>query len=297
MTALHDVADRVSRGDVLSASDAQVILETDDIVSVGMLADEARRQRHGMRTTFVRVHQIHVASPSSPLPPRVHAGEFRIIGKPHDVEAAEAVVQSAAALAGGVPLTGFSLADLLAIAGSMAALAQLCGRLQRAGLTALAEVPLDLLEDASAAVRAARGAGLATLRLTVHAASNDAGYLIVDRARALQHEIGGFAAFAPLPRTFSISEPTTGYDDVKQVALARLLAGNIPSIQVDWPLYGPKLAQVALTMGADDVDGIEAIDPGILGTRRSPIEEIRGNIRAAFLEPVERNGRFEVLPA
>src|SRR5262245_4220211 len=80
MTALHDVAERVSRGDVLSESDAQIILETDDIVSVGMLADEARRQRHGTRTTFVRVHEIHVASPSSPLPPRVHAGEFRIIG-------------------------------------------------------------------------------------------------------------------------------------------------------------------------------------------------------------------------
>jgi aminodeoxyfutalosine synthase len=262
-----------------------------------MLADEARRQRHGTRTTFVRVHEIHVASPSAPLPPRVHAGEFRIIGKPQDADAAEAVVQSAAALAGSVPLTGFSLADLLEIAGSISALAQLCGRLQRAGLTAIAELPVDLLEDASSAVKAARGAGLAALRLTVHAASNDAGYLIVEKARALQHEIGGLIAFAPLPRTFSITEPTTGYDDVKQVALARLLAGNIPTIQVDWPLYGPKLAQVALTMGADDVDGIEAIDPGILGTRRSPIEEIRGNIRAAFLEPLERNGRFEVLPA
>ena len=42
-----------------------------------------------------------------------------------------------------------------------------------------------------------------------------------------------------------------GFDDVKQVALARLLVSNIDSIQVDWPLYGPKLAQVALSVGAD----------------------------------------------
>jgi aminodeoxyfutalosine synthase len=105
--------------------------------------------------------------------------------------------------------------------------------------------------------------------------------------------VGGFKAFAPLPRTMSIAEPTTGYDDVKQIALARLFVENIDSIQVDWPLYGPKLAQVALTMGADDVDGVAAVDPGVLGTRRSPIEEIRGNIRAASLEPVERNARFE----
>ena len=82
---------------------------------------------------------------------------------------------------------------------------------------------------------------------------------------------------------------------MKQIALARLVVDNIESIQVDWQLYGPKLAQFALTIGADDVDGVAAVDPGILGTRRSPIEEIRGNIRAAGLEPVERNARFEAI--
>jgi aminodeoxyfutalosine synthase len=70
---------------------------------------------------------------------------------------------------------------------------------------------------------------------------------------------------------------------------------NIDSIQVDWPLYGPKLAQVALTVGADDVDGVLAVDSGVLGTRRSPIEEIKGNIRAAALDGVERDGRFRLL--
>ena len=296
MTALQDVAERVARGQVLSESDAQVILGTHDIVSVGMLADEARRQRRGTRTTFVRVFEIHVASPASQLPPRVHAGEFRIIGTPRDAEEAEAAVRSAAALAGSVPLTGFSLADLLTIAGPASALEPLCGRLHRAGLNAIAEVPLDLLEEAASPVQAARAAGLAVLRLTVHGANETSRHPIVERARALQDQIGGFAAFAPLPRNVPVTQPTTGYDDVKQIALARLLVGNIPSIQVDWPLYGPKLAQVALTMGADDVDGVEAVDPGILGTRRSPIEEIKGNIGAAFLDPAERDGRFELIP-
>jgi aminodeoxyfutalosine synthase len=116
-------------------------------------------------------------------------------------------------------------------------------------------------------------------------------------ARALQSVAGGFKAFAPLPRKMSVSAPSTGYDDVKHVALARMLVDNIESIQVDWALYGPKLAQVALTVGADDVDNVAAMDAGTLGTRRSPIEEIRGNIRAASLDPVERNGRFELLPS
>ncbi len=119
------------------------------------------------------------------------------------------------------------------------------------------------------------------------------GSTILERARALQAAIGGFRTFAPLPRTFTAAHPSTGFDDVKQVALARLLVPAIESIQVDWPLYGPKLAQVALTVGADDVDGVAAVEIGTLGTRRSALEEIRGNIRAAALDPIERNGRFE----
>jgi len=162
----------------------------------------------------------------------------------------------------------------------------------------VAETPIDLLPDAAEAVRAARDGGLEVLRLTVQAINHedvDQRIAVVERARDLQRAVGGFRAFAPLPRTISIATPTTGYDDVKQIALARVVVTNIDSIQVDWPLYGPKLAQVALTMGADDVDGISAVDAGVLGTRRSPIEEIRGNIRAAALEAVERNGRFELV--
>ncbi len=89
--------------------------------------------------------------------------------------------------------------------------------------------------------------------------------------------------------------PTTGYDDVKRVALARLVVTNVPTIQIDWQLYGPKLAQVALTVGADDVDAVSAEDDESRGLRRAPIEEIRRNIRAAGQEPLERNGRFETL--
>jgi aminodeoxyfutalosine synthase len=141
-----------------------------------------------------------------------------------------------------------------------------------------------------AAVRAARDAGVQVPRLTVHEAAGD-GLRFATLARDIQSSAGGVRAFAPLPRVSSLAQPSTGYDDVKQIAVARLLADNIESIQVDWQLYGPKLAQVALTMGADDVDGVSPLE-GDLGHRRSPIEEIRGNITAAGLEPVERDGSW-----
>ena len=101
-------------------------------------------------------------------------------------------------------------------------------------------------------------------------------------------------AFAPLPRRVNPAAPTTGFEDVKHIALARLICDNVPSIQVDWSLYGPKLAQVALTVGADDVDGVSAEDESPEGRRRAPLEEIRRNIIAASQQPAERNGRFDL---
>src|SRR5262249_35534579 len=112
-------------------------------------------------------------------------------------------------------------------------------------------------------------------------------------AADLQRSVAVVRAFAPLPRRVNPSAPTTGYDDIKRVAIARIIVDNVPSIQVDWSLYGPKLAQVALTVGADDVDAVSAADDDSGGHRGSPLEEIRRNIRAAGFEPVERTGRFE----
>jgi 2-iminoacetate synthase ThiH len=79
------------------------------------------------------------------------------------------------------------------------------------------------------------------------------------------------------------------------VALARLAAPNIPTIQVDWTRYGPKLAQVALTFGADDLDNVTASDDAPDGHRRAPLEEVRRNIEAAGFTAAERDGRFSLV--
>lgn len=55
------------------------------------------------------------------------------------------------------------------------------------------------------------------------------------------------------------------------------------------------MAQVALTFGADDVDGVCPTDASEHGPRRAPLEAITRNIRAAGLVPVERDGRFRTL--
>ena len=284
------------------ANDPRAILSSPDLIAVGAQGDDVRRAMHGARTTFVRVFEIHVDAIPASAPQGLAAGEVRLVGRPADEGAAVAAVAAAAAIAGGVPLTGFSLADLRRLSPHPGALQALCGTLRTAGLVAIADVPLDSspVAELAEAVLAARAGGLAAERLTVHAQPPDARRIdaqidMVERAQRLQDRAGGFRAFAPLPRSVSITQPTTGYADLKLIAVARIVASNIDSIQVDWPLYGPKLAQVALTVGANDVDGVLAVEPGVLGMRRSAIEEIKNNIRAAALDAVERNGRFEQL--
>ena len=277
----------------VNENEALAILAEPNVIAVGARGDEERRRRHGVKPTFVRVFEIHVEAVPASLPSGASAGEIRLMGKPASVAAAVAAVKAARALAGTIPLTAFSLADLSDLVdGSAASLTDLAGRLAAAGLEIVAEAPVDALVDPVGAVRAVRDGGLQVPRLTVREMAEDDRVRLVSLARDIQSAVGGVRAFAPLPRVTSVAQPTTGYDDVKVIAMARLLAGNIDSIQVDWPLYGPKLAQVALTMGADDVDGVSALE-GDLGRRRSPIEEIRGNIVAAGLQPVERDGLFE----
>ena len=277
----------------VNETEALAILAEPNVIAVGARGDEERRRRHGVKTTFVRVFEIHVEAVPASLPSGASAGEIRLMGKPASVAAAVAAVKAVRALAGTIPLTAFSLADLSDLVdGSAASLTDLAGRLAAAGLEIVAEAPVDALVDPVSAVRAVRDGGLQVPRLTVRQMAEDDRVRLVSLARDIQSAVGGVRAFAPLPRVTSVAQPTTGYDDVKVIAMSRLLAGNIDSIQVDWPLYGPKLAQVALTMGADDVDGVSALE-GDLGRRRSPIEEIRGNIVAAGLQPVERDGLFE----
>ena len=278
---------------VLTVEEAQSILEDRNVVAVGARGDEERRRRHGTKTTFARVFEIHADAVPGALPQGASAGEIRIVGKPSSVAAAIASAKQARAIAGNTPVAGFSLNDLLELAGgSLASLTDLSARLAAAGLQLVAETPIDILASAADAIRAARDGGLQVLRLTVQHDDPASRLRLLGLARDVQDAVGGIRAFAPLPRVTSIAQPTTGYDDVRQIAVARLLVHNIDSIQVDWALYGPKLAQVALTMGADDVDGVSPLG-GDLGRRRSPLEEIRGNITAAGLEPLERDGLFE----
>ncbi|WP_456385514.1 aminofutalosine synthase MqnE [Desulfolithobacter sp.] len=127
----------------------------------------------------------------------------------------------------------------------------------------------------------------------------------LDALRRTQDETGGFLAFIPLsfhPKNTELSQlsRTTGVDDLKNIAVARLMLDNFPHIKAYWVMIGPKLAQVALSFGADDMDGTvkEEIITHMAGAET---EQALGHrtlirlIREAGREPVERDTLYNIL--
>ena len=289
---LDTLSAKIDARERLTEAEISALASMTDIIGVGMLADGVRRGRHGNRATFLRVAHVPLVNAADPGPLPGSAGEVRLRDSPTSIEAASAAVRAVVARAGGIPVAAFSLAELDSLSrGVGVPLAECLVELKHAGLERIAEVSLDgpsFERGLETIVRA----DLTVSHLVFDDAADD--WLVRIRQLTLfLDRIPGSHVLAPLPRRVDSAAPTTGYEDLKRVALARVIADNIQTIQVDWSLYGPKLAQVALTFGADDLDDVPAVDDLSLGPRRATIEEVRRNIQAAGLVPVERNGRWD----
>lgn len=125
----------------------------------------------------------------------------------------------------------------------------------------------------------------------------------LDALRLLQDETQGFNCFIPLPfqpanTQVENARGTTGVEDLKTIAVSRLMLDNIPHIKAYWVMLTVKLAQVALHFGADDLDGtvIEEKIGHMAGAEseqaltRSQLERI---IIEGGFEPVERDSHFK----
>jgi len=119
------------------------------------------------------------------------------------------------------------------------------------------------------------------------------------RLRELQDETGGFQTFIPLAfhpdnsRMDEIPKPS-GMMDLKTMAISRLMLDNFPHIKAYWVMLGIKTAQIALSFGADDIDGTivhETIyhEAGAETPQEMTVHEIRRLIAEAGRIPVERD--------
>jgi len=287
------ITEKLVAGDALSRLDISELSSTTNLLRLGALADERRRRESGDRVTFVRVLEVRLDEELDSLKVPDTAGEVRIVGCSDSIDNVVQNVLRIASLSNQVPVTGFRLEDLVSLcADEPGRFERLLSNLKQSGLARVAEVSIDSDIDVIWIERCVRmGLPINTAVIQDSVLPSE---VVANRIKGWNREYG-IKAFSPLPMNLSL-EPTTGYKDVHRVALARVLVDNIPSIQVDWRLYGPKLAQVALAFGANDVDRVSPFDTLEDGRRRGPLEEINKNIRAASLEPVQRNCHFEITP-
>jgi aminodeoxyfutalosine synthase len=119
------------------------------------------------------------------------------------------------------------------------------------------------------------------------------------RLRFLQDENGRFNTFIPLAyhpenNYMGLRYHTSGTEDLRHLATARLVLDNFPHIKAYWIMITPKLAQVALSFGANDVDGT-VVEETIYHMAGADTEqqmtrgELERIIREAGFEPVERD--------
>ena len=126
--------------------------------------------------------------------------------------------------------------------------------------------------------------------------------------RSLQDETHGFLTYIPLayhPDHNELGEElgrvgtaTTGYEDLKNIAIGRLFLDNIPHVKTHWPMVTPFLSQIALAFGCDDVEGTVVYErvyheAGARTDMHMPYSALVELIRGAGKRPVERNSLYQ----
>lgn len=126
--------------------------------------------------------------------------------------------------------------------------------------------------------------------------------------RDLQDETGGFLTYIPLayhPDNNELGEQmgwtgreTQGVDDLKNIAVGRLVLDNVPHVKTHWPMVTPFLSQVALSFGSDDLEGTVVYErvyheAGAETPMEMLYDDLVRLIRGAGKVPVERDSLYQ----
>lgn len=357
---LRDIAAKVEAGERLNRDDGVRLMQTDDLLSLGYLADRVRRRKVGDAAYFINNYHINhttvcyagctfcafarhegdegaytlsldeiareVEEKAKPL----GVSEIHIIGGLNPNLAVEYyfnVVRAVRQVMPDVHIQAYDATEVNFIAAQAGMSLKDCLlELQAAGMGSLMGGGAEVL------VRRVReevcpGKETAERWLGVHRTAHQIGmksnasimhghvetpaerieHLL--RIRELQDETGGFQAFFPmgfypentyLGQRLQRNHLTSGYDDLRMLATARLLLDNVAHIRSFWVMLGMKMAQVSLAWGVDDLDGTvrsERIihDAGATTPQEAGIQEMVRLIRQAGRVPLQRDTLYNVI--
>ncbi len=351
---LLPIQEKVMAGEALSLEDGITLMETDDLLSLGALAQRVRQEKNGDRAFFIQNRHINPTNICATLCPLCAFGreeedegaysltleeveekvlntsqavsEFHVVGGNNPklgLDYYRDLLQLIKELRPGVHIQGFTAVeiDFLSQRHSLP-VSRVLEILKEAGLGSLpgggAEIFSPRVRKKIAphkvsgqrwleVMEAAHQQGLKTNATMLYGhfetAQERVEHLL--ELRNLQERTGGFQTFIPLAfhpenTAFSSLIPTTGYDDLRVLAVSRLMLNNFPHIKAFWIMIGPKLAQVSLNFGVDDLDGtvVEERITHAAGARTGQAltkKEIIRLIRRAGFRPVERDTLYRII--
>ncbi|MDA8234041.1 MAG: aminofutalosine synthase MqnE [Clostridia bacterium] len=354
---LADILTKVEAGERLSREDGIRLMESNDILMLGYMADMVRKSKHGDRVYFIvnkHINHTNICKARCKLcafgkdadDPGAYLmtldeveakakecqgkriSELHIVGGLHpdlNLEYFEEMLQRVSRVLPGVHIQAFTAVEIDYFAETSGLTPkEVLQRLQDAGLGSM---PGGGAEIFSSRVRnlicekkisgdrwleimeAAHSLGMRTnaTMLYGHVETTEERIDHLIKLRELQDRTGGFLTFIPLafhPRNTQLEElnlsRTTGYEDLKVLAVARLMLDNFDHIKAYWVMIGPKLAQVSLAFGANDLDGTvieERIthaaggDTGQSLTKSEMVKMIKGAGRV----PIERDTLYNIV--
>ena len=360
--ALAPIADKVERGERLTAQEGAVLFRSPDLIGVGHMADASNRARYGDRVTFAANQHINPTNVcilrktcvfcsyarlpkeegayrytlEQTLSEAAHARngltrEFHIVGGLDMQAGLDYYVEMFRALKKEHPQVHIKALTAVEIAH----IARIEKMSNREVLTALREAGLDTMPGGGAEVfsKAVR-ATIADKKLAaedyiqVHRDAHSLGIhsnctmlyghveSVEDRIehlamlRDLQDETNGFLAYIPLayhPDNNELGESlhmqgtaTSGFDDLRNLAVGRLFVDNVPHIKTHWIMVTPFLSQTALHFGVNDLEGTvvrEKIyhEAGAHTAQAMSLDEIIRLIRGAGKTPAERDSFYNVI--
>ncbi len=285
---LRPVYEKVLARELLDLADVTALYASKDILALGWLANYAREQMHGNTTRFV-VHEFTDANESdaaqavmleSDLGPLCRAIEGHKKKNPQ------------------VRIAALSVEE---IAGGKLSAQETCRSLRQAGADSLIGGGAELFLPAIRR-RLWHHSGDAGRRADVRQAALAAGLdvplYLVQRDVAPEQQAEELLSFRQMPQTDSFAAvsfapdantslhlaTTTGMQEMKQIAVARLALAHVAHIRAYWQMLGGKLLQIALRFGAGELDGTP-LDPAVnLEARR---RELAREIQVAGREPQE----------
>ena len=325
LSELYDLIEKVEKNERLSFSDGLRMMESNDILAIGHMANLLRERKNDNETCFLVNRKFGYSEDLDSSLIEIERVTREVLRD--EVTAIDLIrqtdsnlsldyylklLQSVKGMMPDITIKALNVSELDRLVEETGlALSGLLQQLKKAGLDSLLEDGVEIFSSSEQTGLNNKGISLQRFLETHenahqigmstgagmfydHSESKESFINYLFQLRELQGKTGGFFAFIPCP-VCPVDKPldhnmgvdsTTGFDDIKMLAISRIILDNFDHIKALWNMLGPKLAQVSLAFGADAFE---------TANRAMSKRTLINMIRKAGRDAVERDALYRVL--